>query len=169
MGVMEQVLSPGMQYGKKADTGAEVPEIPCDGQQSFRGGVKEDPVDRTLVAQGQVGNVGWHSEDDVKIGYGEEFALTLLEPFEPCGPLTLGAVAIPTGVVGDGLMAAFVTEVNVAPQDRGATGLDRVHDSHLRKGQHSSEGLPEGGTITTEHIRHLQERPGHQCLRGAWT
>ena len=36
MRVMEQVLSPGMQYGEEADAGAEMLRVACNGEECFR-------------------------------------------------------------------------------------------------------------------------------------
>jgi len=82
---------------------------------------------------------------------------------EPSGGrvrLTLRAVPIATRVIGDGLMPAGVTPIEMAAECGGATARDRPEDGSLL---HAQPGmlLEEGVTLRVEDIGHLHRRPAH--------
>ena len=67
-------------------------------------------------------------EDHVEIGHGEEVFGSFREPLLTGVGLALWAVPISARVIGDGLMPARVTPVDVAAEGRGATARDRAKD-----------------------------------------
>ncbi len=58
MGMMQQVLSPGVQDGEEADLGAQVLGIGGDGAQGFGAGVKEQVVDEPSCSGRQSAAIG---------------------------------------------------------------------------------------------------------------
>ena len=77
-------------------------------------------------------------EDDVHIRHVEELPLARLEPALAGLRLALRAVPIPTRVIGDGLMSAGVTPVEMAPERGGPAARDGAeHRSRL----HAQPGM----------------------------
>jgi hypothetical protein len=64
-------------------------------------------------------------EDDVHVGHVEQLALAGLKPSLSGLRLALGAVAIAARVIGDGLMSAGVTPIEMPAEGGGATARDR--------------------------------------------
>jgi hypothetical protein len=65
----------------------------------FGRGVEQDIVDQSLVVKGDGGDLLRHSEDDVKVGHGQEFGSSVFKPLGTGQRLALWAVAIAAGVV----------------------------------------------------------------------
>ena len=101
-------------------------------------------------------------EDDVDIRHVEQVALACVEPALPGLRLALRTVAIATRVIGDGLMAAGATGVDVPAERRGATARDRAEYRSLLHAQPRML-LDEGVTLRVEDIGHLHSRPAHDC------
>src|SRR5450759_2241692 len=110
MGMVEQVLSPGVQDGEEADCRVQMLGVSGDGQKSPRGGAEEDLVEGPLVLQGDGSQklVG-DGEDHVEVGNRQQLGLTRGEPVGAAASPALGAVAITARVVGDRLVTAVVT------------------------------------------------------------
>ena len=49
VGMMEQVLTPSVKYGEKADLGAQVLGISGDGEQGLRRGPEQDAIELSLI------------------------------------------------------------------------------------------------------------------------
>src|SRR5205809_203135 len=102
-------------------------------------------------------------EDDVHIRHVEELPLARLEPALARLRLTLRTVPVPTRVIGDGLMPAGVTPIEMAPKRGGPTARDRAQDRSLL-GTQPRMLLDEGVTLRVEDIGHLHRRPAHAGL-----
>jgi hypothetical protein len=102
-------------------------------------------------------------EDDVHIRHVEPIALARVEPALPRLCLTLRTVPVATRVIGDGLMAAGVTPIEMAPEGGRATARDRAEDRSLLHAQPWML-LDEGVTLRVEDIGHLHRRPAHAGL-----
>ncbi len=104
-------------------------------------------------------------EDDVHIRHVEQVPLTRVEPALARLRLALRAVPIATRVIGDGLMPAGVTPIDVAAQGGSATAGDRPEDGSLL---HTQPRMlrEEGVTLRVEDIGHLHGRPAHGVLGG---
>src|ERR1022692_3464294 len=89
-----QVLTPGVQYGKKADGSAEVSGIGGNGEQGFGSGLKQDGIDLSRVLKRQATDLLGKSEHDVEIRNGQELRLPFGEPLGAGGGLALEATAI---------------------------------------------------------------------------
>ena len=94
-----KILTPGMEYGKEADGCAQESRVRRSFQQGLGGCAEQDGVDLFLVLKRQSADRRGQSEHDMEIGDREKFGLPLLEPAGTSRCLTLGAMAIATGVI----------------------------------------------------------------------
>jgi hypothetical protein len=101
-------------------------------------------------------------EDDVHVGHVEELALPGVEPALPRLRVALRAVPVPTRVIGDGLVSAGVTPIEMPTQCGGATARDRPKDRSLLHAQPRML-LEERVALRAEDIGHLHGRPAHDC------
>ena len=101
VGMVGHGRSPRVQDGRHADPGAEMPGITGDGQQRLRRRLEQDVVDHGLVLVSDIADLARHGEDHVVVGHRQELGLARLQPGVRRRALTLGAVAVAAGVVGD--------------------------------------------------------------------
>ena len=101
-------------------------------------------------------------EDDMYIRDVEQLALAGCEPALPRLRLALRAVPIAARVIGDGLVSAGVTPIEVAPEGGRATARDRAEDRSLLRAQPRML-LDKGVALRVEDIGHLHGRPAHGC------
>jgi hypothetical protein len=131
VGMVEQILPPGVQDGEEADLGPEVLGIGGDGAQGLGCGAEEEAVDPSFVLGGEGGDRVGHGEDDVEVRGVEELGLTVLDPFRPGERLAAGAMAIGARVIPDAGVLAVIAPLDVAAEGGGPAGLDRAHDPPL--------------------------------------
>ena len=86
--------SPGVEHGGDADACAQVARIGGDRQHRLGRRAEQQVVDRRLVVQGDVGDLGGQSEDDVEVADRQQVGLTLGQPGARGGALALGAVPV---------------------------------------------------------------------------
>ena len=164
MGMMPQILPPGVQHGKEADLGAEMLGVGGDGGEGFGGGGEENAIDRPRVVEGQSGNLFGQSEHDMEILDRQQFGLPRFEPFCPLCVLTLGTMAVAAGVVADPGVVAMAALFDVAAQDGGAAGFDSPHDAQRleRQGVRGAVGF----AVLSKNVSQLDGWPrhGNYCL-----
>ena len=80
MGMMEQILPPGVQDGEKSDLRTQMQRIGCDDAQRLGRGTEKNIVNDLFVVEGYGGNLFRYCEDDVKIGSIEQLGLPILYP-----------------------------------------------------------------------------------------
>ena len=97
VGMMVQVLAPGMQNGNEADLGTEMPGLGRDPAQGLGRRAQQDGIDYGLVLERHLGHRRRHGEDDMEIGYRQQFGLALRQPFGTGIALALGAVPVAAG------------------------------------------------------------------------
>src|ERR1700689_1685247 len=119
-----QVLTPGVQYGEKADGGAEMSGIGGDGEQSFRSSLKQDGIDLSRVLKCQATDLLWKRERDVEVRNGQQVRLPFSEPLGAGRGLALGATAIATRVEYLDAMSAPVALIEMTTQDRSPAVAD---------------------------------------------
>ena len=68
------------------------------------------------------------------------------------------------GIVGDALVRAVLTALDVAAERGCATGLDRRHDFQLGEAYVPGVGLPPRRPVGAKDVGDLQERPLHAAL-----
>src|SRR5208337_1015901 len=166
VGMQEQVLSPGVQDGDHANLGSEVLRIGCDFQQGLRSGGEQQIVKQAWVLQRQHIQFVRHSEHDMEIAGVEEIVLPCCDPALTSLRLTLGAVAIATRVVGDGLIPAALTGIAMAAEGSGAAALNGSQGFELLVVQARSIPLQKAIALHAQDVGHLEGGPSHEfCLR----
>ena len=128
-----------------------------------RAHLKEPRVQPRAVPIGQRQERMREREDDVHIRHVEQVPLTRVEPALPRLRLALRAVPIAARVIGDGLMSAGATPIEMPAECGGATAHDRSQDGSLLHTQPRML-LDEGVTLRVEDIGHLHGRPAHAGL-----
>ena len=118
MGMMREGLPPCMQDGDHAGVGAKMLGIGANYAKGLRRGFKENIVDERLVLESDRRDWRRHGEDDMEIGNGQQFGAAVREPLEARQTLTLGAVPIATGIVGDADIAAILASLDMTAKRR---------------------------------------------------
>src|SRR3954468_1035703 len=80
VGVVQQVLTPGVQYAEEADLGAEVGGVGGDPAQGLGRSMEQDVVDHRLVLEGDNGDLVRYREDDVEVRDVEQLRLAISQP-----------------------------------------------------------------------------------------
>ena len=158
---MRHRRAPGVEHGGDADPRAQMLGVRRDRHHRLGGGAEKQIVDDRLVLPGNVCDLGRQREDDVEIADRQQVGLALGQPGFCGGGLTLRAVAIAAGVVGDPEIAAVIAAIDVAAQRRRPAVLNRRH--HLQLGEAQTPGLSEtvAGTHGPEDIGDLQRGGPH--------
>src|SRR5215471_2538297 len=159
MGMSSENLPPSVENAEKADLRAQVLRICRDRLQGLGCCSEKQTIDLPLVLQAQLGEGFWQCKDDMKIFAGQEFSLTLFQPLGSRQRLTLGAMAIRTGVVGISFMAALITSFQVTAESHCATQLDRAQHPLLPCGQRGSMRLAKLVAVGAHDIGDFQGRP----------
>ena len=122
MGMEPELLIPGMQHGEEADFRAEVSRIASDFEKCFRTGAEQQIIDDFPVLQSQWSELRRKCEDHMDVARREKFSLTCGDPAFPGRGLTLRAVSIAAGVVGNGgTMPAAGALIEMTAECGGAT------------------------------------------------
>src|SRR5437588_6834485 len=98
MGMMQQILPPGMQDGEKPETRAEMFRVSGNGQQGFGNGAEENSVDDLFVVESDLSDLFGHSENNMEVFDRQQFRLPAFKPLCPVGVLALRTMAVPAGV-----------------------------------------------------------------------
>ena len=94
MGMMLEVLAPGVQQGGDADVGAEVPGIGRNGGERIGCGSEQQSVDLGLVLVGDGTEGGRQREHHVEARHRQQFGFARLKPRLRGWPLALRAVPV---------------------------------------------------------------------------
>ena len=131
-----QGLSPSVQDAEEADLGTEMFWIRGNFQQSGSRGIEQESEQHLLVLPDQWDERVRHAENEMKIVHRQQFLLALGEPGLASAGLTLRAMPVPTGVVGDtGDISATGAHIEMAAQC-GSTATDNGPEHlDLRPGQ----------------------------------
>ena len=104
-----------------------------------------------------------HAEDQMIVGRRQQLPLAGGQPPVAGVGLALRAVAIPAGVVKDGLMAAAVTLIAM-PAERGrAAAFDGAEHFYLGPGQRVPVAIDESTARSADNVSHLEGWPLHSC------
>jgi len=151
-----------VQHGQEADLRTQMLRIGGNGAQRLRRRPEQDVVNHGLVLKGDDLDLRRNREHDVEIGHVEQFRLTVLQPLGSCETLAFWTVPVPAGVVGDALMAAVATTLDVTAGQGGAAILDRSHRLPPRGRQRRTVPVTKSRAEAAEHIRHFQPLSGHE-------
>src|SRR5215469_5831982 len=96
MGMMQQVLAPGVEDREKADFRSQMFGVTGDFEKGFCAGAEQQIVEHLLVLQHELGELVGQREADMDVGHGQKLILTSRDPLIAGAVLTLGAVAVAT-------------------------------------------------------------------------
>ena len=161
MRMMAQRRTPGVEDGGEADARAQMLRVGGDGGQRLGGCPEQELVDGGLVVERHRADYGRQGEDDVIVGDRQEFGFALGQPLLRRRALTLRAVAVATGIVGDAFVRAVLAALDVAAQRRGPAGLDRRHDFQLAEADMTFVGFAPRRPMGAKDVCDLQARPRH--------
>lgn len=125
VGVIPELLIPGVEDGDEARCGSEVAATHVD--HGLRYGLEQEGISGARIAAEERVEAGRESEDLVKVENGEKVVHLGLDPEGLIQALTLGAVSIAAGVVDGSLTSAVIASLFVSAQGRGATRGERLH------------------------------------------
>ena len=131
MGMKEQILPPGMQYGEKADLGPQTFGIGSDGGQGLGRGSEQNAVDEIFVLVSNGGDLFGEREDDMKIVGRENLRFPFFDPFGTRQRLALGAMAVAAAIVSRTLVSTAVAAFEMTTEGCRPAHLDRGHDAPL--------------------------------------
>ena len=94
MGMMLEVLSPGMEHAEESYVGSQVLRIASQLEHGRGAGVVEQVVEQPLVLEDKGGQFVRQSEDDVEVRDRQQFGRARRQPFCARVALALGAVPI---------------------------------------------------------------------------
>ena len=156
----DEGLAPRVENAQDADLGAQVARIRGHLTQRGRTRLEEQDVELCGVAIAERQQRMRQREDDMHVRHVEELALPGREPPGTRLRLALRAVPIAARVIGDGLVSAGVTPIEVTPKCGGATARDCPEDRSLLCAQPRML-LEESVALRVEDIGHLHGRPAH--------
>jgi hypothetical protein len=159
--MMRQRRSPGVQDQRRPDVCTQMSAIGGDGAQRFGSDLKQQSIDQRLVVIPDCADRCWQGEDYVVIVNRQQFGLPRFEPALRSTALTLRAMPVAAGVVGDLGMLTRFTAQHMSTERRAAALLDRGHDLALTQAQVRALRLPPGWPMGTEDIRDLQGGTPH--------
>jgi hypothetical protein len=121
----DQGLPPRVEDAQYANLGTELSRVGRDLAEGRGARLEEAGVEAGAIPIGQRQQSMREREDDVHIRHVEELTLPRGQPPRTCLRLTLRTVPITTRVIGDGLVPAGVTPIEMPTQCRRATARDR--------------------------------------------
>jgi hypothetical protein len=116
MRVIVEVLPPGMEHGEAADVRPKMRRVPGDVLEGLCHGTQEHAREDTGILEAQGPEGVWQRQHHMDVGDIKHLTFPRGEPGPWGGSVTLGAVAVATGVRADLLVATLVTQGCVAPQ-----------------------------------------------------
>jgi len=153
MGVVHEVLSPGVKDRHEPDPSAEVLRILCKVPKRFRDRAKQEVVDDLLIHDSQGIQFRGDRKDHMEVLNRQEIFASVLDPLLFPQDLALGAVAIPAGVVGYLDVPACLALLRMPAQHCCPAHLNSTHGTEVLTRQEMS--LPILWAVLAEDIRHL--------------
>jgi hypothetical protein len=100
----------------------------------------------------------------MEVAGGEKLALASCEPMFTRLRLALRTVPVPARVIGDGLMTALRTGIDMTAQRSRAAALNGAKGLELLKVKAPSIPIQETVALRAEDVGHLHGGPAHFCL-----
>jgi hypothetical protein len=94
VGVVLQLLVPGVEHAEEADFGAEMPGIGGYLKQRLRARAEQQTINQFFVLQGERSQLMGKREDDMSVGRCEQFGASRCQPAVARLALTLRAVPV---------------------------------------------------------------------------
>ena len=129
--MMRQRLPPCVQHSDDANLGAEPARIGGERRHRLSGSLEQDGIDDGLVLKGDRGDLGRQRENEMEIGDRKQVRFSRGEPLGAGLSLTLRAMSIPAGIIGDPGHAAGVASLHVTAERLGSARNDRTHHAPL--------------------------------------
>ena len=168
--MMRQRLPPCVQNSDDADLCAEPTRVGGERRHRFDRRREQDRVDDGLVLERDGGDRRGQCEHDVEIRNRQKFGLACGKPLRPRHALTLRAMAVAAGIVGDARHAAVVARLDVTTERGCATRNDRAHHAPFDAAQMSGVGQTIGVAMPTQNVSDLEANarpaPCHGRLTG---
>ncbi len=161
MRVKFEFLTPGMQHVEEADLYAKMFGIAGNFEECFCTGAEQEIVEDLLVLQNQRSQMTRKREDNMDVLRRKKFPATLFQPTFASSCLTLRAVAISTGVVGDGAMSAASALIEMPAERGGATPRNRQEHFDVLPGDPLTASFDKCVSRSADQIGHLEGRPAH--------
>jgi hypothetical protein len=132
-----------------------------DGGQRLGGGPEQQVVDGALVLKCDGAERSRQGEDDVIVGNRQKLGLAVFEPLSRRRGLTLRAMPVAAGIVGDAFVRAVMAALDVSAERGGAAGLDRRHDLQLAEAHVTGVALSPRRPMGAKDVGDLQGRSRH--------
>ena len=110
MRMVGQRRAPGVQHGGEADARAQMLGVGRYREQRLGRGLEQQVVDDGLVGERQGADLRRQGEDDVIVGNRQKLRLAFFEPLPRRRALTLRAMAVAAGIVGDAFVRMHLPE-----------------------------------------------------------
>src|SRR6266571_7886488 len=157
-----------MQDAEEPNLSTEMFGIPGDLEQSLCAGAKQKAVDFTLVLQRQRSQLMRQCEDDMNVRYGQKIPAARIEPAVTGVGLALRTMPVSTRVIGDGLIAATGTCINMSAECRCSAVQDGGKHLDVKPSQPLTTALEECGARRADNVSHLHGWLRHLLGFGAW-
>jgi hypothetical protein len=138
MGVMVELLAPGMEHGEPADLCAEMRGVPGDVLKRLGDRAKKEPIEQTRVLQRQGTQVVRQGKDPMDVWRVEHLALPGREPRGLGRAMAFGAAPVAARVIRLHFVPTVVALGDMSAQSGRATQRDRAQCPVLRP----REGVP---------------------------
>jgi hypothetical protein len=119
MGVMVQLLAPGVEDGEATDLGPKMRRVLGNILEGLRDGAKEQAIEVAGVLQRQGTQVVRQGKDHMRVGRLEELPLPGGEPGSLSSTVTCGAAAVAARVGGLDLVSTVVTLRDMSAEGSG--------------------------------------------------
>ena len=154
-----QRLPPGVQDREAADLGAEPFGIGGQRRHGLDRALEQDAIDPGLVLKGDGGDRRRQREHDMEIGDRQQLGLSVRQPLRPRRALTLRAMPIAAGVVGDPRRPTILAGFDMTPERGRPTRRDRAHDAPLGPPHMSGVAAKIGLAMAAQDVRDFYRRP----------
>ena len=124
MGMMQHLLTPGMEHGQKAKVRSEPARVSGNREQGLRDTAKQDGVDPLRVLEHQWRETAGKGEHDMAVGNWQKFLCRSCQPLVPRRGLAFWTVPIAARVELNILVGAVVTLFEASAQSGGAACAD---------------------------------------------
>ena len=156
--------APGVEDGGEADARAEMLGIGGDRGQRFGRSLEQEVVDGGLVVERDRAERRRQGEHHVIVGNRQQVGLAVFEPLSRRGGLTLRAMPVAAGVVGDPFVRAVLAALDVSAERRGPAGLDRRHHLQLGEAHVTGVGLAPRRPMSAKDVGDLEGGPRHAAV-----
>jgi hypothetical protein len=156
MGMMEQILSSGVEHGEESDRRAEVFGIGRNRLQGVGRDSEEQAIDHLLILICDAVDRFRYGKDDMEVLAVEKLSLAIFYPIRAGQGLALWAMAIAAAVVEHAPVFAPIALFEMAAESGGATQLDRTHDAPLSRRERRPIHFTIGAAVAAQYVSHFQ-------------